>query len=266
MDGQNQGGLEMSLTQETYGAPESRASLIDSDCPVFAPLPTMTDIPTKPKPKRRRWFLRTVGVLFLIAFLAMVGWFCWVYVQIENYAGLDQSAPADAICVLGAAEWDGRPSPVFRARLDHALELYKRGIAPLIITLGGVNKDEYSEGAVGREYLASLGVPESAIIAETKSRSTEEQAHRIAIIARANNLQRLVVVSDGTHLFRIHEICAADGLNVVTSPRTRATIGTGTDEAKRIAHEELSYTAWRLKTEAEYLLKQAGHLRLNWQK
>jgi uncharacterized SAM-binding protein YcdF (DUF218 family) len=182
-----------------------------------------------PKPKRRNWALRAIAVLFLASLLALMGWFCWVYVQIENFAGFDQVAPSDAICVLGAAEYDGRPSPVFRARLDHAFELYKRGIAPYIITLGGTNKDEYSEGAVGRDYLMSLGVPESAIIEETESRNTEEQAHRIAIIARANNLRRLVVVSDGTHLF----------------PRTRVTIGTGTDEAKRLAHEILSYTAWR---------------------
>ena len=202
------------------------------------------------KPKRRNWTLRVVAVLFLASLLALIGWFCWVYVQIENFAGFDQAAPSDAICVLGAAEYDGRPSPVFRARLDHAFELYKRGIAPYIITLGGTNKDEYSEGAVGRDYLMSLGIPESAIIEETESRNTEDQAHRIAIIARANNLRRLVVVSDGTHLFRIHEICAADGLNVITSPRTRVTIGTGTDEAKRLAHEILSYTAWRFSREA----------------
>ena len=71
---------------------------------------------------------------------------------------------------------------------------------------------------MGRDYLMSLGIPESAIIAETQSRNTEEQAHRIAVIARTNSLRRLVVVSDGTHLFRIHEICAADGLDVLTSP------------------------------------------------
>jgi uncharacterized SAM-binding protein YcdF (DUF218 family) len=218
------------------------------------------------KPKRRHWFLRTIAVLFLVSLLAVAGWFSWVYVQIENFAGLDQAAPSDAICVLGAAEYDGRPSPVFRARLDHGFELYQRGIAPLIITLGGVNKDEYSEGAVGREYLVSLGVPESAIIAETESRSTEEQAHRITVIARANNLSRLVVVSDGTHLFRIHAICAADGLNVLTSPRKRVTIGTGTDEAKRLAHEILSYTAWRLVTEAEFQLKRVGQSKLIQQK
>ena len=198
------------------------------------------------KPKRRNWALRGVAVLFFVSVLAFLGWSSWVYVQIENYAGLDQAAKSDAIGVLGAAEYDGLPSPVFRARLDHARELYNRGIAPLIITLGGASGDEYSEGAVGREYLMSMGIPESAIIAETKSRNTEEQAHRIAVIARANDLRRLVVVSDGTHLFRIHEICAADGLNVLTSPRTRISVGGGTEEAERIAHEILTYTAWRL--------------------
>ncbi|MGD0730393.1 MAG: YdcF family protein [Terracidiphilus sp.] len=198
------------------------------------------------KPKHRNWAFRAAFFLLLALFIGFLGWSCWVYVQIENYAGLDQAAPSDAIGVLGAAEYDGRPSPVFRARLDHARDLYKRGIAPLIITLGGVGGDQFSEGAVGREYLMSLGVPESAIIAETESRSTEESARRIAVIARANGLRRIVVVSDGTHLFRIHEICAADGLNVLTSPRTRVAVIGGSQEAESIAHEILSYTAWRL--------------------
>jgi uncharacterized SAM-binding protein YcdF (DUF218 family) len=198
------------------------------------------------KAKRSNWTFRIFSVLLLIVIAGFLGWSCWVYVQIENFAGLDQAAPSDAICVLGAAEYDGRPSPVFRARLDHARDLYNRGIAPLIITLGGDGGDQHSEGAVGREYLMAKGVPESAIIAETQSRDTEESARRIAVIARANGIRKLVVVSDGTHLFRIHEICAADGLDVLTSPRTRVSIQGGEQETSRIAHEILSYTAWRL--------------------
>ena len=93
---------------------------------------------------------------------------------------MDQAAPADAIGVLGAAEYNGRPSPVYRARLDHALELYHRGIAPLIITLGGPGGDQFTEGSVGEGYLINKGVPEQAIIAETESRNTEESARRIA--------------------------------------------------------------------------------------
>jgi uncharacterized SAM-binding protein YcdF (DUF218 family) len=199
----------------------------------------------KPR-KRRNWILRAALVLLLALAVGAAAWCRWVYVQIETYASLDQAAPSDAICVFGAAEYDGRPSPVYRARLDHALALYKRGIAPLIITLGGAGGDQYSEGAVGREYLMGMGVPEEAIIAETVSRDTEESARRVAVIARANGLHRLVIVSDGTHMFRIHEICADDGLNVLTSPRPRITVPEASQEAERIAHEILSYTLWRL--------------------
>ena len=188
-----------------------------------------------------------MGLLVLLARAAgVLGWRRWVYVQIENYAGQDQAAPSDAIGVFGAAEYDGRPSPVFRARLDHALVLYNRGIAPLIITLGGAGGDEYSEGSVGREYLMSRGVPEVAIIAETESRNTEESARRIAVIAHANGLHRLVIVSDATHLFRIHEICAAEGLDVLTSPRPTVMVEGGSREFERIEHEILSYTLWRM--------------------
>lgn len=198
------------------------------------------------RPNRRKWTKRTVLLLLFALLLGVVGWCRWVYVQIERYAAEDQAAPADAIGVLGAAEYDGKPSPVFRARLDHALALFNRGVAPLIITLGGDGGDEYTEGAVGREYLMGVGVPESAIIAETQSRNTEDSARRIAVIARANGLRRLVIVSDGTHLFRIHEICAAEGLDVLTSPRPRVAVEGGSQDAERIAHEILSYTAWRL--------------------
>jgi uncharacterized SAM-binding protein YcdF (DUF218 family) len=198
------------------------------------------------KPKRRKLF--PVVVLSMLAVLLVVGalWCHWVYVQIEAYANVDQAAPADAIGVLGAAEYDGRPSPVYRARLDHALELYHRGIAPLLITLGGPGGDAYTEGTVGEEYLISKGIPEEDIIAETESRNTEESARRIAVIARVNGLHRLIIVSDGTHLFRIHAICAAEGLDVLTSPRSRPMVEDKPLQAERIGHEILSYTLWRL--------------------
>jgi uncharacterized SAM-binding protein YcdF (DUF218 family) len=200
----------------------------------------------KSKPKRRNWALRTALVLVLALLAGAFAWCRWVYIQIESYAGQDQAAPADAIGVLGAAEYDGRPSPVYRARLDHALVLYHRGIAPLIITLGGPGGDQYTEGSVGADYLISRGVPEQAIIAETESRNTEESARRIAVIARVNGLHRLVVVSDDTHMFRIHAICEAEGLDVLTSPRPRPAVEDKTLEVERIAHEILSYTFWRL--------------------
>ncbi len=198
------------------------------------------------KPKRRK--LALILVLSLVSAL-LVGAAVWcyrVYEQIQLYALQDQAAPADAIGVLGAAEYDGRPSPVYRARLDHALVLYHRGLAPLIITLGGPGGDQYNEGSVGADYLISKGVPEQDIIAETESRNTEESARRIAVLAQVNGLHRLVIVSDATHMFRIHAICSAEGLDVLTSPRPSPAVEDRTLEAERIAHEILSYTFWRL--------------------
>lgn len=199
-------------------------------------------------PKKHRWVVWFLLVVVALA-LAALAWSHRVYRQIEYFAGQDQAAPSDAIAVFGAAEYDGRPSPVYRARLDHAESLYSRGIAPLIVTLGGDGGDQYSEGGVGREYLMGAGVPESAIIAETESRSTVQAARRLAVIARTNGLRRIVVVSDDTHLFRIQAICGANGLDVLTSPRPRVAVAGGSGDASAVIHEILSYTAWRLHLE-----------------
>ena len=199
--------------------------------------------------KHPRFRLPWKAVLWCLVAVVLAGaiWCRWVYVQVEHYSALDQAAAADAIVVFGAAEYDGRPSPVFRARLDHAHILYERGIAPLIVTVGGSEgADEHSEGGVGRDYLMGAGVPDSAIIAETHSRSTSESAHRIAVIARANNLRRLVIVSDGTHMFRIHAICAADGLNVLTSPRPHTGLESAAQDKEAVWHEITTYTLWKL--------------------
>jgi len=206
-------------------------------------------MPAGPIPKPHRWILRFIVLAILVLVAGAVCWSAWVYGQIEYYAGMDQAAPADAIAVFGAAEYDGRPSPVYRARLDHAAALYNRGIAPLIIALGGDGGDEFSEGGVGRTYLMGVGIPESAIIAETESRSTAEAARRLAAIARTNRFRKLVVVSDETHLFRIHAICAANGLDVLTSPRPRVEVEGRSSDLDSIRHEILSYTAWRLHIE-----------------
>ncbi|HEX4065002.1 MAG TPA: YdcF family protein [Acidobacteriaceae bacterium] len=193
---------------------------------------------------RRRAIAWTAGALVVGAAV----WIGWVDMQIRTYARRDEARPADAIAVFGAAEYDGRPSPVLRARLDHALELYQRGIAPMIVTLGGGYEADapHSEGGVGETYLLAHGVPEAAIIAETRSDDTEESAERLAVIARENNLKSIVVVSDGTHLFRIHAICERDGLEVFTSPRPVAKSIPWTQRMERLGHEIGSYTAWRM--------------------
>jgi uncharacterized SAM-binding protein YcdF (DUF218 family) len=192
-------------------------------------------------------------VRFVLVFLLVVGlafalsWSVWIYLQIEKYAYADEAAPADLICVFGAAEYAGKPSPVLRARLDHALALYEHKIAPVVLTLGGsAPGDKYSEGEVGAAYLMANGVPQKSIIAETESRSTDEQVHHIVVIARTNGYKRLVIVSDPTHLFRIREMFASEGLSVMTSPRQQiATVGSSS-EWQQVWHEVLAYTGWRL--------------------
>ncbi len=178
--------------------------------------------------------VRVLGRLLAWAFvLAVAGWFLWVYGQIHYYATHDEARPADAIAVFGAAEYDGRPSPVLRARLDHALALYQRNLAPLIITLGGGDQHD-SEGAVGHDYLLAHAVPEPQIIAETRSKNTEQSAQRLATtIARENHLNRIIAVSDGTHLFRIHALASSLGLEVYTSPRPEARPLGLVDQAQR---------------------------------
>jgi uncharacterized SAM-binding protein YcdF (DUF218 family) len=185
--------------------------------------------------------------LFAVVLLSALGWSLWIYLQIEHYASEDQAAPADVICVFGAAEYGGKPSPVLRARLDHALALYEHGIAPVVITLGGsAPGDSYSEGQVGQAYLMANGIPENAIIAETQSRNSEEQALRIVAIARTNGYHRVVIVSDPTHLFRIREICASEGLQVLTSPRQQVASVGSFSEWKQVWHELVAYTLWRM--------------------
>lgn len=208
----------------------------------MSPQASPAALQTKTRKPIFRWILI---VLVAIALIALI-WIRWVYGQIEWYASRDMASPSDAIAVFGAAEYDGHPSPVFRARLDHAESLYSRGIAPLIVTLGGDGGDQFSEGRVGEQYLVGAGVPDSDIIAETESTSTDQSVRRLAVIARTNKFQRIVVVSDATHLFRIHQICAAHGLNVLTSPRPRVPIEGPSGQRERIQHEILSYTLWLL--------------------
>ena len=183
------------------------------------------------------------------------GWFAWVYRQIVDTATIDNARPADAIAVFGAAEYAGRPSPVLHARLDKAVSLYDEGMAPVIVTLGGGgDKDSgKTEAGVGRDYLLANGVPYDKIIAETKSLDTEEQVNSLAYIAKREGFRHIIVVSDGTHLFRIALLCKRAGLEVYTSPRAALGRIDDIDAAKRVLHEMLSYTALRMDLRASRL-------------
>lgn len=195
--------------------------------------------------------LRTILFLCLVVVLV---WFASLYVRIDGVAKQDEAQPSDAIAVFGAAQYRGHPSPVYHARLDHAASLYKKGIAPVVITLGGSGDDHsgQSEGAVGRDYLLAQGVPYDRIIAETESEDTEQQAELLAQIARERGLKRVIAVSDGTHLFRIRALCQREGLEVLTSPRAAFGTLSPWGQWTRVGHEMLSYTLMRLHFEAAW--------------
>jgi len=181
-------------------------------------------------------------VLFLAA-----AYVAFLYSRIEAQAARDESQPADAIVVFGAAEYAGRPSPVYRARLDHAYTLFQRGLAPFIITTGGHGPDpHFSEGGVGHDYLLSRGVPEKNLIAETQSNDTADSAARVAVILRANGKRSCLAVSDDYHIFRIRQMLEAQGLVVYGAPRPEARPRSRWDRTVIVLKEALSYTLWRL--------------------
>lgn len=207
---------------------------------------------TRPRPRQGMRLLRW---LLLLVLLVAAGWFFWVYRQIEWTAHIDNAQRADAIAVFGAAEYGGRPSPVLHARLDKAVSLYNRGVAPIVVTLGGglAGDSGRTEGGVGRDYLLANGIPYDKIIAETHSVDTEEQAQQLATIAQRNHFKTIVVVSDGTHLFRISLLCRRAGLTVYTSPRAPLGHIDDVDAAERMAHEMLGYTLLRLNVHVNWL-------------
>lgn len=190
-----------------------------------------------------RIWLRIFGIL-LALFLIWVG---IVYWRITRQAGEDESRPADAIVVFGAAEYSGHPSPIYKARLDHAYTLFKSGLAPLIITTGGAARDpSFSEGEVGRDYLVSRGVPDGNIIAETQSTDTSQSASRIANILRANGLHNCLAVSDGYHMFRVKHMLEREGVTVFASPRPDSRVRGSWQRARVKLREVMSYTFWKL--------------------
>jgi len=161
-------------------------------------------------------------------------------------ADVDEPHTADAIVVFGAAEYVGHPSPVYRARLDHAYDLFERGLAPVIITTGGAGGDpRYSEGQVGRDYLETRGVPDVNLIAETQGDNTDESTQRVAVIMRTNGMHSALLVSDAYHLYRAKKMMAREGVQVYVSPRPGSVPKTALGRWMAALRESFSYMLYR---------------------
>jgi len=167
-------------------------------------------LPTRPSLRRRVLYVGvgTITALWCLSALAVL----WV-------AARDRATPADAIVVLGAAQYRGRPSPVLRARLDHAVGLYARGLAPQMVLTGGVAEgDTSSEAAVSRRYVMGAGVPEAALLLENEGRTTSESLRAVAQLLDVRDRERVILVSDPFHLLRASIVARRHGLVVRTSP------------------------------------------------
>jgi uncharacterized SAM-binding protein YcdF (DUF218 family) len=168
------------------------------------------------------------------------------FVQVWMASRRDEARPSDAIVVLGAAEYDGRPSPVLAARLDHAILLYEKGIAPVIVVTGGKEPgDRFTEAGASAVYLHKHAIPDRAILRETTGRTSWESLEAAARFLEDGGMKRVVLVSDPYHSARIKAIAHEVGLDAVTSP-TRTSPIKGTSAFKRMLGETLRVAAGRL--------------------
>ncbi len=191
-----------------------------------------------------RWllWLEALAALALVAFLALTA------IRVAQEGSQQEVHRADAIVVFGAAEYSGHPSPVLRARLDHAFDLFQKGIAPVVITTGGAAADpSFSEGGVGRDYLEHRGIPERDLIAETQGSDTAQSAVRVAVIMRANGLHSCVAVSDAYHVFRIKRLLEHEGVGpVYVAPRPDSRPHGAGQRLYAVLREASSYLLWKL--------------------
>ncbi len=185
----------------------------------------------------RRWFV----TLFITAILAIGLLGGSLVVAIYMAARSDQERHADAIVVMGAAQFNGRPSAVLKARLDTTYQVWKDGVAPVIIVTGGkMPGDRFTESEASRDYLVDRGVPEEAILLENEGRTSQASLQRVGTIARDHDIHSVVIVSDGFHLFRSKLIADRNGLDAFGVPA-----------------EDSPIRPWTT-TEFEYVVREAG--------
>jgi len=170
---------------------------------------------------------RLVLIGFLVVLLPVASYLTSLAIEIEDQSKVDEAqrmpTSADVIVVLGAAEYNGRPSPVLRARLDHAIDLHRRRLAPRIFTTGGAGGDaRFTEGEVARDYLVRQGVPSEMIIVEEQGDSTVHSIIIVSEVMKRMNLVSAILVSDGYHIFRAKRILEDRGVTVYGSPRPEA--------------------------------------------
>ena len=182
----------------------------------------------KQKAKHAVKIVRRMLTIAVVAVFAL-----WVIsaTAVLIWASRDEARPAQAIVVLGAAQYAGKPSPVLRARLDHALDLWNRHLSALLILTGGTGSgDTTSEAAVGRTYARKHGVPDSAILVENEGRTTSESMRAVAGMLEVRGLQTALLLSDPFHMLRLRILARRFGFTPYTSPTRTSPISPNREE------------------------------------
>lgn len=182
------------------------------------------------------------GLLIGLVYLAVT------FVQVWQASRRDDARPAEAIVVFGAAQYNGRPSPVLKARLDHAADLYERGIAPIIVVTGGQQPTDTSsntEASASADYLATLDIPQDDILRENEARSTWDSMASAANFLKRDGKEQVILVTDPFHAARVQAMAQELGLDSHVSP-TRTSPIEGTRELKHFARETAAVAAGRI--------------------
>ncbi len=207
------------------------------DTPVGTIRPIGTRRRTPAHSPRRRPLLRRVVLGAVLVVLVVLGYYLVSLLQVWSTGKSDQARPVDAIVVLGAAQYDGNPSPQLAARLDHAARLWPQDLAPFVVTTGGgLPGDRFTEAEASASYLVERGVPESAILLENSGSTTVESMENVAAELEQRGLGRVLIVTDPYHALRSRLIAEEAGLDAYVSPTTTSIV-TGGKALKRELRE-----------------------------
>lgn len=215
------------------------ASTVDTEeLPLVAQATGGSEPPTA---RPHRSWGRRLGWAMLALVVAVVAYVGGTFVQVWRASGTDGARPAGAIVVLGAAQYDGRPSPALRNRLDHALDLYERDLAPLIVVTGGRQEgDRFTEATVGYNYLRARGVPDAAIRKEVQGHTTYESLAATSRFLKREDVHDVVLVSGPAHSKRLAGTASDVGLSAAISPAD------GTPTLRSLARETAAVSLGRI--------------------
>jgi uncharacterized SAM-binding protein YcdF (DUF218 family) len=218
--------------------------MTDPDAPTTDEADVHDSVPLDPRTRRT-----PLGILIRVCVaLAVIGltYFVVTLYQVWSTGRRDEARPVDAIVVLGAAQYDGRPSPQLAARLDQVIALWPRGLAPIVVVTGGKQPDDrFTEAEASARYLVAHGVPEGALVFENAGRSTYESLEGVADLMRERNLRTILLVTDPFHALRSRLTAEELGLEAYVSP-TGTSVVTGGSSVTRHLKEAAGVSFGRI--------------------